>query len=236
MSDNNNDGAKYRFFLNWPVILAWLIKLYYFFMRLRSRGYPFNEKGPVIFITWHSEEITILPYYGFSKAVVMASRSKDGEILARVVQKWGYGVTRGSSSRGAVAALLALKRALLNGQNVVLAVDGPRGPRHLAKSGAFWLAAKTGAPIYPVAAASSRSLVFKKSWSKSRLPLPFSKIAVHFEPPLKLDKQDLASADKDRQCAELTSAMENAVKGAADLLKIWPKNCKTSSGKEAEPT
>jgi lysophospholipid acyltransferase (LPLAT)-like uncharacterized protein len=131
--------------------------------------------------------------------------------------------------------LLSLKRTLLNGNSIVLAVDGPRGPRHLAKAGAFWLAGKTGVPIYPLGGAISRAFVFKKSWSKSRLPLPFSRVAACFGQPLWVTKDDLEK-DNDQQCAILTEVIEKSMEKAAELLKSWPKNCTTSSGQKAEPT
>ncbi|MDR1656948.1 MAG: lysophospholipid acyltransferase family protein [Deltaproteobacteria bacterium] len=224
-------GAEYTgrsFFLNWPVWLARGYGLYSkLLVRFRTEGYPFDLGGPCIFIIWHSVEMSLLPHFGFSRGNIMVSNSKDGDILSLAVGNWGYPVIRGSSHKGAVRAVLSLKRVLTSGQNIIMAVDGPRGPRHVAKAGAFWLAAKTGRPICPVGAAVNRALVFSKSWSKSRLPLPFSRVAASFGDLLWVDKGALAM-DSEAQSDFLTKAMDGAMEAAVRLLKTWPDNCKVS--------
>ncbi|MDR1546341.1 MAG: DUF374 domain-containing protein [Deltaproteobacteria bacterium] len=210
-----------RFFANWPVWLARLFSLYCRLVPFRQKGYPFDEDGPCIFIVWHGDELSLLPRFGFSRGNIMVSRSKDGDMLAAVVGHWGYPVSRGSSHRGAVAAILALKRALAAGQNIILAVDGPRGPRREAKAGAFWLAAKTGRPVYPLSAAISRAYVFSKSWSHSRLPLPFARVAACFGTPLRPGPADLALTPQE-QGARLDAAMAQAEAAAQELLRSWP--------------
>ena len=227
--------APRRFFLNWPRLAASFYTLYSKLVGLRYEGYPFDLEGPCIFIIWHSEELSLLPKFGeITKGTIIISNSKDGDILSGVVARWGYPVIRGSSSKGAVRAVLALKRTLEAGNNIILAVDGPRGPRHEAKNGAFWLAAKTGRPICPVGSAISRAHVFRKSWSRSRLPLPFSKVAVSFGDLVWLGKKDL-ELDSDSQRAFLTSAMGKAMEDAERLLKNWPGNCSNCGKRHAGP-
>ncbi|MDR2443537.1 MAG: DUF374 domain-containing protein [Deltaproteobacteria bacterium] len=217
-----------HFLFNWPTWLARGYGLYSkYLVGFRFEGYPFDLKGPCIFITWHSEEMSLLPRFGFSKGNIIVSNSKDGDILSQAVHHWGYPVIRGSSSKGAVKAILSLKRTLASGENIIMAVDGPRGPRHLAKAGAYWLAAKTGRPICPLGGAVSRALVFSKSWSKSRLPLPFSRLAASFGDLIWLDRKDLA-LDPEKQCEFLTKAMNQSMEAAEILLKTWPKNCSNS--------
>jgi lysophospholipid acyltransferase (LPLAT)-like uncharacterized protein len=214
-----------RFFLDWP---SWAARLYGWYARrclgLRFEGYPGDLEGPCIFITWHSEELSLLPRFGFIRGAIIISDSKDGDILSAVVSRWGYPVIRGSSSRGAVRAVMSLKKALAAGQSVIMAVDGPRGPLHRAKAGAYWLAAKTGRPICPVGAAVSRCHVFRKSWSQSRLPLPFSRIACHFGRLIWLREADL-SLDSGGREDFLTAAMDRSMEAAGRLLKSWPGNC-----------
>jgi lysophospholipid acyltransferase (LPLAT)-like uncharacterized protein len=215
---------KRKFFLNWPKILAALISLYYRLVRLRSFGYPEDRALPVIFSVWHSEEITLLPRFGCTRGNIMISRSKDGDILSEVVKTWNYRVSRGSTNKGAVAALLSLKRALEGGENIILAADGPKGPYHQAKPGAFYLAAKTGRPIYPVGVAVNRAYIFKKSWSLSRLPLPFSKVVAVFGPPFCLEKGDL-SLSSSEQTKRLNEVMEAAKLEAEEKLKNRNFSC-----------
>ena len=104
--------------------------------------------------------------------------------MARAARTLGYRVTRGSSSRGAVGGLLALMKEVRGGHNTALAVDGPRGPRGVCKPGIARLAQKTGAPLFPMGVASSRKFVFKKTWNKVYLPLPFSRQVIFLLEPI----------------------------------------------------
>jgi lysophospholipid acyltransferase (LPLAT)-like uncharacterized protein len=224
------DGARpvsrvpRRFFMNWPAILAWIAKLVSRLARYRIVGDPLPERSPVIYVTWHSEEITMLPKCGFTRGTVMVSNSKDGDILAAVIERWGYRACRGSSSRGAAAALLSLRKALERGENIILAVDGPRGPRHEAKPGAFYLAARTGAWICPVGVAVSRAYVFKKSWSRSRVPLPFSRVAAVFGELYRPEGGELELSRED-QCAAVKSLLDKATAEAQQALENWRLPC-----------
>jgi lysophospholipid acyltransferase (LPLAT)-like uncharacterized protein len=220
----NDEDPSLKFFCRWPRFLADIALLFSRLCRFRHFGYPSHFDGPAIFICWHSEETTLLPRCGFTRGRIMISRSRDGDILASVVRRWGYLVSRGSSSRGAVAALRTMRAALDNGDNLILAVDGPRGPRRVAKPGAYYLAAKTGRPIYPVGAAVSFAHVFKKSWSLSRLPLPFSKICAVFGPPLRPTLADLKKTGPERG-EELARALDAATLEAENRLKNWPGTC-----------
>jgi lysophospholipid acyltransferase (LPLAT)-like uncharacterized protein len=213
-----------RFCLGWPRLLARLVNYYSRLYRFRCYGYPPALTEPAIFICWHSEETTLLPNCGFTNGHIMISRSRDGDILASVVRRWGYLVSRGSSSRGAVAALRSMRSAIDRGDNLILAVDGPRGPRRVAKPGAYYLAAKTGRPIYPVGAAVSWAYVFKKSWSRSRIPLPGAKVAAVFGEPLRPTLEDLKRPAVE-QGLVLAQLLATATERAENYLKTWPPSC-----------
>jgi lysophospholipid acyltransferase (LPLAT)-like uncharacterized protein len=217
-------GGARRFLFNWPRILAALARLLSRLARYRILGRPVPEGRPVIYVTWHSEEITMLPVSGFTRGNIMVSRSKDGDILAAVAERWGYRVTRGSSSKGAAAALASLLRALQRGENVILAVDGPRGPRHEAKPGAFYLAARTGAWICPVGVAVSRAYVFRRSWSLSRVPLPFSRVAAVFGEAFRPGEGGL-SLPREAQSGILKALLDGATAEALEELESWRRPC-----------
>jgi lysophospholipid acyltransferase (LPLAT)-like uncharacterized protein len=110
---------------------------------------------------------------------VLASRSRDGELVARWVARFGLTVVRGSSSRGGAEALRALAAAVRAGQDVAVVPDGPLGPRERVQAGIVVLAASTGAPIVPLAFAArpARRLA---SWDRFLVPLPFARAAVVF--------------------------------------------------------
>jgi lysophospholipid acyltransferase (LPLAT)-like uncharacterized protein len=145
--------------------------------------------APVIYTVWHGQ-ILLLPHlYGRRFRVrVLASRSRDGELLSRFVQGFGIGVERGSSSRGGARALLALARVIKDERaNVLIVPDGPRGPRHVAQSGAVLLAKVTGAPIVPVAVGAAPCRVLR-SWDRFVVPHPFARAVVLFGRPMTVPK------------------------------------------------
>jgi lysophospholipid acyltransferase (LPLAT)-like uncharacterized protein len=109
--------------------------------------------------------------------VVMTSRNRDGEYIARVIQRLGYGVARGSSTRGSHSATVECLRALKNGKDIGLAIDGPRGPRYVAKPGAAYLARKSGSPVIPLNIAVERKWLMQ-SWDSFQIPVPFSRAIV----------------------------------------------------------
>ncbi|MDR3153121.1 MAG: DUF374 domain-containing protein [Deltaproteobacteria bacterium] len=223
-TEGRDERRRPRFFLGWPRILAFLVGLYSRVVRCRILGDPVPARRPVIYVTWHSEEITMLPRSGFTRGTVMVSASRDGDILAEVARAWGYRTIRGSSSKGAAAALLSLRRALERGENIILAVDGPRGPRHEAKPGAFWLAAGTGAWICPVGVAVSSAYVFRKSWSLSRVPLPWARVVGLFGELYRPEGADLLLS-REGQSAAVKSLLDKATLQAEDLLKKWHLPC-----------
>lgn len=121
----------------------------------------------------------------FRKMAVMASRSRDGELMKWVLTLLGFKVVRGSSSRGGAGGLKGLLDAVIKeGCHTSLAVDGPRGPIYEVKPGILAIAQKTGKPIVPVAGSARHRFVFKKAWNQCYLPLPFSKCVVVYGDPV----------------------------------------------------
>jgi len=215
---------KRRFFLNWPVWAARLLKMNSRLTRTRVIGFPDLEKvAPIIMAVWHQNELATLPLFACTRGNILISQSKDGEILARAVSALGYTASRGSSSRGGLGGILALKQSLERGENVVFAADGPRGPFHVAKPGAVYLAAKTGRPIYPVGGACSFCLCFKNSWSKSRLPLPGGRLVVVYGEPL-FFPPEAARWPAYQQSRILGAAISDAVRSAEKELENWNRS------------
>jgi lysophospholipid acyltransferase (LPLAT)-like uncharacterized protein len=169
---------------------------------------------PLIYGVWHGR-ILIVPWLnarfrrtdGARNVRVLASRSRDGELVAGFVRRFGLDVVRGSSSRGGAAALRELARALQAGEDVAVVPDGPRGPSCRAQAGIVSLAATTGAPIVPlgVAARPARRL---RSWDRFMVPAPFARCAVVFGPPVDVGRHD------DREAVRV--AIERALQQATD--------------------
>src|SRR5262245_41786716 len=107
----------------------------------------------------------------------MTSENFDGEWIARIIRRFGYGVARGSTSRGGARALAQLRRDMTAGHPAAFTVDGPRGPARIAQPGAVWLAGATGHPILPfhIEAAKFWSV---NSWDNHQVPKPGTDVAI----------------------------------------------------------
>src|SRR2546423_1127237 len=104
---------------------------------------------------WHGRILPATVYFQRRGIVVITSENFDGEWIAGMIERFGYGTARGSTSRGAVKALVQLKRDMAAGKPAAFTLDGPRGPARVAQPGAIWLAKATGNPIVPVPLRSS---------------------------------------------------------------------------------
>lgn len=137
-----------------------------------------------IYAHWHGDELGILYLLPMYRACAMISTSDDGEIMDRLVRLIGTETSRGSSTRGGVAALRGILRLVKAGYHPSVAVDGPKGPYHKVKPGVFEIAKLTNGRIFPLTVACSNAWVFEKAWNKTYLPKPFAHLAVVFGPAL----------------------------------------------------
>jgi lysophospholipid acyltransferase (LPLAT)-like uncharacterized protein len=137
-----------------------------------------------IYTFWHNRVFLSTYFWQRRRIVVMTSRSFDGEYIARFIQRFGYGAARGSSTRGATGAIVEMIRLMRAGCPTAFTIDGPKGPRYVAKMGAVLLAKKTGNPILPFTIAADRFWEAKKSWDRSQIPKPFSRALVLIAPPI----------------------------------------------------
>jgi hypothetical protein len=166
---------------------------------------------PIIFAFWHEDLIGMAIFrlrIWRGPVSVMVSRSRDGERLAHVLARFGAESVRASSSRGAVAGLVELKRWLtMPGRQRVaaMALDGPHGPRREAKPGAATLARHAGALLLPMAFRHSSQIVFK-SWDRTRLPKPFARLHCLFGEPIDCAAQPI---ELDTTGAALTAVLND---------------------------
>ena len=177
-----------------PLILAWGPPLIAVVVRALGRTLsirrdeeavaPLWQAGaPVIYASWHGRILLLPLLYGRRRIRALASRSRDGELLARCMAWFGVEAVRGSSSRGGAEALRLLARALKQGWEVAMVPDGPRGPAEIAKPGVVALARLSGAAIVPVAVGASTAWRLG-SWDAFRIPRPFSRCVVRFGDPI----------------------------------------------------
>jgi lysophospholipid acyltransferase (LPLAT)-like uncharacterized protein len=144
-----------------------------------------NRAGKgIVYTFWHREIFAATWFWRNRGIVVMSGRNFDAEYVARIVQRHGYGVSRGSSSRGAAGALAGMARALRAGRDAAFTIDGPSGPRFVAKRGSVLLAKASGAVVLCFHIAVTKAYVFRKSWDLTQIPYPFSRAAIFIAPPI----------------------------------------------------
>ena len=136
-----------------------------------------------IYTFWHNRVFLATYFFRKRRIVVMTSRSFDGEYIARFIQRFGYGAARGSSTRGGIGAIVEMARLMRAGCPTAFTIDGPKGPRYVAKMGAVLLAKKTGCPVLPFAITPARYLTIK-SWDGLQIPLPFTRALTAIAAPL----------------------------------------------------
>jgi lysophospholipid acyltransferase (LPLAT)-like uncharacterized protein len=166
---------------------------------------------------WHGRILPATVYFRKRGIVVITSENFDGEWIAGIIERFGYGTARGSSSRGAVKALVQLKRDMAAGKPAAFTLDGPRGPARVAQAGAIWLAKATGNPIIPFHIEADRYWT-ANSWDRTQIPKPWSKVAIAIGEPIKI------AADSDEGAIEegrraLEARLQTLEARAASMLE-----------------
>ncbi|MBX7223303.1 MAG: lysophospholipid acyltransferase family protein [Blastocatellia bacterium] len=150
---------------------------------------PDNKRGGVpagnriIYTFWHNRILGATLFFRQRGIVVMTSQSFDGEIIARVIQNFGYGAARGSASKGSIQALKGMVRCVRDGHDVAFTIDGPKGPVYQAKPGAVMLARMSGAAILPMCV-TTKNFWELRSWDRFRIPKPFSRARIAYGTPI----------------------------------------------------
>ncbi len=165
---------------------------------------------------WHGRILPATYYFRGRGIVVITSENFDGEWIARIITRFGFGTARGSTSHGAQKALIRLVRDLDAGRPVGFTLDGPRGPARLAQPGAVWLAGKTGHPMLPFHLEAARHWTLN-SWDRAQIPRPFSLVSLAVGRPIAVPPQpDEAIIEAKRQ--ELEAALGALERRALELL------------------
>ena len=142
-------------------------------------------KNPIM-VFWHGRIFMASYYFRNRGIVVMTSRHRDGDYIAGVIRRLGYETARGSSSKGSLGAAREALEAARNGKDIGFAVDGPRGPRYVAKQGPTYIAWKSGHPILPFNVSVKEKWKLN-SWDHFQIPRPFSRALVEIGEPIYVD-------------------------------------------------
>ncbi len=162
-----------------------------------------------VYCVWH-DRIFAGTYYLRDRGIaVITSQSMDGEYIARFLKRLGFRTIRGSSTRGGVRALVEMIRRMRDGVAMAFTVDGPRGPRHVAKKGAVILAKKTGNPMLPFTVIADRYWTID-SWDKLQIPKPFARTRFIFAKPIYVE-EDSNDGRIDEKRAELQDSLDAIV-------------------------
>lgn len=139
-----------------------------------------------IFAFWHARFLPLEYVYRGRGIHVLSSWHRDGELSARLMAALGFGVVRGSTSRGSARGLLGMLSKVKEGHDLAITPDGPRGPSERVQRGILFLAEKSGSPIVPIGVAARPSKRLS-SWDRFIVPYPFSRVAVVFGEPVAVD-------------------------------------------------
>jgi lysophospholipid acyltransferase (LPLAT)-like uncharacterized protein len=164
------------------------------------------EARPFVYSFWHSCMLPAMYLWRGLKIRVMSSDSFDGEYTGRIMRKFGFVKVRGSSTRGAVRALLGMRRELEAGWTVAFTIDGPKGPRYVAKLGPVVLARSTGVSMVVFHMAVERAWVLK-TWDRLMIPKPFSRVLMRVSRRIVVPK-NADEAQMERSQNELQSSLD----------------------------
>lgn len=225
---NEKIREVYRFasLASYSLKQRWLIRLadfaFYFLINLIGKTVRFEtedwenfeaieQAGKLpIYTFWHNRIFLGTYFFRRRGIVVITSQSFDGEYIARFIQRFGYGAVRGSSTRGGVAALVEMIRLMRAGLPMGLTIDGPKGPKYVAKIGACLLAKKTGNPLMPFSVEAEKSWHLK-SWDNLQIPKPFSRARVFIAEPVYV-AEDTGEEELENKRRELQKSLDELVK------------------------
>lgn len=173
--------------------LRWRTEGFEHFDAIRAAGHQ------PIMAFWHGRILPATYYFRNRGIVVITSSNFDGEWIAGIIERFGFGTSRGSTSRGGARALLQMSRDLEAGRPAGFTVDGPRGPARVSQPGAVWLAKASGHPVLPFHLEAERHWTLG-SWDRTQVPKPFSTVAVSVGQPFYVPREaDEAALEQYRQ-------------------------------------
>lgn len=200
---------------------------------------PTRKDGQgIMFAGWHESLLVPATLYGKCHPYALVSQSRDGEYIARILSRLGWHVVRGSTRRGAVAAMWELMDRLRTdeGSDVFIATDGPRGPRRFFKEGAIYLASHAGRPLVLAGIAHDRPWR-ARSWDRLVLPRPFSRVCLAFSAPIDIprnvNRRNFASVRQHVQAA-MDDAQATAEQHLAEQIGLRPNSIGIKSKALAE--
>lgn len=206
-----------------PALASLIIKFLAATMKLEflheERVRQFWDKDEKVIVAfWHNRLLLMGLCYRGKGIRILISQHKDGELIARVMEIFGFGTVRGSSTRGGAQALREMLKAVKE-SDIAITPDGPRGPRYVVQEGVIALARLTGRPIMPLTFGSSKKKVFA-SWDAFNLPYPFSRGVFLWGEPIYVPKD----ADMEEKRRELETKLRDMTDFVDEYVKYYGKD------------
>ena len=183
---------------------------------------------------WHGRILSATYFFRRRGIVVITSENFDGEWIARIIERFGYGTARGSTSYGARKGMLRLVRAMRQGRPAGFTLDGPRGPAMVAQPGAVWLARATGNPVLPFHLEASRHWSMR-SWDRTQIPTPFSTVALVVGEPMAVPA-DAQDEELERWRVELERRLSALERQALEMVGRTEGSDRSKGSKGSEPS
>jgi len=180
---------------------------------------PNGGKGCLIAL-WHGRMLLGLPHHQARQWCVLVSGSQDGDISRALLERFGYRVIRGSSSRGGRAAVREMIDVIRAGAVVIVTPDGPRGPRHSMNPGLAWLARTSGLPIVPIGFACDRAW-HARSWDRFTLPRPWARVLMIYGDPVSVEPST-SEGDLDAASERVRQSLLRLERQGFELLRKEP--------------
>ena len=224
-------GSEPRFTFGQRIVLAIVPRLVWALLRIVGSTWRYEviaedgvtpvvygqKTGGEIYCFWHQCVLPCAVYFRHTNAVILISRSFDGELITRTLRLFGFDAVRGSSSRAGREGLLGLKRVIERGVPAIFTADGPRGPIYETKMGPIKLAQLTGAPIGAFHLEPERAWVVN-SWDRFLIPRPFTRIVASWVRYTHM-ATDLGDEELEQARLELNAAIERARHRALEHLQ-----------------
>jgi lysophospholipid acyltransferase (LPLAT)-like uncharacterized protein len=173
-----------------------------------------KNQGQVIYAFWHGRMLILSYSHRWQKIHVLISQHRDGELIARIIQRLGFVSVRGSTTRGGTKAIFEMANKGASGYNIAITPDGPKGPKFKVQLGTVYIAQRSGMPIVPITN-SAKSCWILPSWDGFLIPKPFSRAVIIIgEPiyvPLESTSQELEGKreEVEKKLVELTQKADN---------------------------
>jgi lysophospholipid acyltransferase (LPLAT)-like uncharacterized protein len=176
----------------------------------------YEAKRRCVFAFWHRVIVPIAWWARNRGIVVMNTTAFDGQWTRKVIEWLGFGTAQGSSSRGGLRGLAVMAKRLEEGKDCAFTIDGPRGPRYMAKPGPVMLARKTGCPILVFHIGVDRGTTFERTWDHFLLPAPFARTVMLFAPPIYVPRDASAEVMEAKQ-----TEMQRELERVRDIAESW---------------